>query len=168
MNEKTASPGFLAPGPKVKKTDRRVLAAILAVVTSLMVVLMFGLSSQKDAGSHGAGIPVVDHESKPLAPPVEGLGLDYLEKDTKAYIADVYDEVPIYPGIGIDMPAGTKDHIYRPCEPEYVYNGLLTVAKAGAKGAVLSRGFGEMQEKNMEAAGKAIDEINRLYNFNQE
>jgi len=97
--------------------------------------------------------------------PEQGLGLDYLEKDTKAYIGDVYNEVPIYPGIGIDMPAGTRDHIYRPCEPEYVYNGLLTIAKAGAKGTVLSRGFGEMREKNMEAAGRAIDEINRLYKF---
>jgi hypothetical protein len=97
--------------------------------------------------------------------PKDGLGLDYLEKDTKAYIADVYGEVPIYPGIGIDMPAGNPGNIHRPCEPEYVYNGLLTIAKAGAKGTVLSRGFGEMQPKNMEAAGKAIDEINRLYQF---
>ena len=98
--------------------------------------------------------------------PEQGLGLDYLEKDTKAYIGDVYDEVPIYPGIGIDMPSGpSRDTIFRPCEPEYVYNGLLTVAKAGAKGVVLSRGFGEMQPKNMEAAGRAIDEINRLYKY---
>jgi hypothetical protein len=97
--------------------------------------------------------------------PEQGLGLDYLEKDTKAYIAGVHHEVPVYPGIGIDMPAGTPERIYRECEPEYVYRGLLTVAKAGAKGTVLSRGYGEMREKNLEAAGKAIDEINRLYKF---
>jgi hypothetical protein len=97
--------------------------------------------------------------------PEQGLGLDYLEKDTKAYIAAVNNEVPIYPGIGIDMPAGTSERIYRECEPEYVYNGLLTVAKAGAKGTVLSRSYREMREKNMEAAGRAIDEINRLYKF---
>ena len=95
----------------------------------------------------------------------DGLGLDYLEKDTKAYIADVYGEVPIYPGIGLDMPAGTRDHIYRPCEPEYVHDGLLTIAKAGATGTVLSRQVAEMQHKNLEAAGKAIDEINQLYKF---
>jgi hypothetical protein len=97
--------------------------------------------------------------------PTDGLGLDYLEKDTKAYIADVYGEVPIYPGIGIDMPAGDPGHIFRPCEPQYVRDGLLTIAKAGAKGTVLSRGFGEMQDKNMVAAGETIDEINRLYKF---
>jgi len=97
--------------------------------------------------------------------PKDGLGLDYLEKDTKAYIADVHGEVPVYPGIGIDMPAGNPGNIFRPCEPEYVYNGLLTIAKAGATGTVLSRGFGEMQPKNMEAAGRAINEINRLYKF---
>lgn len=97
--------------------------------------------------------------------PEDGLGLDYLEKDTKAYIADVYNEVPIYPGIGIDMPAGNPGHIFRPCEPQYVRDGLLTIARAGAKGTVLSRAFGEMQHKNMAAAGEAIDEINRLYKF---
>ncbi len=95
--------------------------------------------------------------------PEDGLGLDYLQKDTKAYIADVRGEVPIYPGIGIDMPAGPKDHIYRPCEPEYVREGLLTIAKAGAQGTVLSRGLGEMQHKNLVAAGEAIDEINRTF-----
>ena len=63
------------------------------------------------------------------------------------------------------MPSGPPDHLNRPCEPEYVYNGLMTIAKAGAKGTVLSRQFAEMQEKNMEAAGRAIDEINRLYKF---
>jgi hypothetical protein len=94
-----------------------------------------------------------------------GLGLDYLEKDTRAYIADVDGAIPIYPGIGIDMPAGPKDHIYRSCEPQYVYDGLLTIAKAGAKGTVLSRNFGEMQEKNMESAGKAIGEIKRIYQY---
>ena len=94
--------------------------------------------------------------------PVQGLGLDYLEKDTKAYIADVKGEVPIYPGIGLDMPSGPKDHFYRPTEPEYVRDGLMTVFNAGAKGVVLSRGFGEMQAKNMEMAGKTIKEINRL------
>jgi hypothetical protein len=41
----------------------------------------------------------------------------------------------------------------------------LTVAKAGAKGTVFSRNFGEMQEKNMESAGKAIGEIRRIYQY---
>ena len=75
MSEKSASPGFLASGPKVKKTDRRVLMAILVVVTGLLVVLMFGLSSQKEDGSHRAGFSGVEQENKPLSAPVEGLGL---------------------------------------------------------------------------------------------
>ncbi|MDR2724837.1 MAG: conjugal transfer protein TrbI [Candidatus Adiutrix sp.] len=75
MSEKSASPGFLSTGPKVKKTDRRVLMAILVVVTGLLVVLMFGLSSQKEDGSHGAGFSAVEQENKPLSAPVEGLGL---------------------------------------------------------------------------------------------
>ncbi|MDR1541413.1 MAG: family 10 glycosylhydrolase [Clostridiales bacterium] len=94
--------------------------------------------------------------------PENGLGLDYLEKDTKAYIADVFGEVPIYPGIGLDMPSGPAGSMHRPCEPEYVRDGLLTIAKAGAQGTVLSRGFGEMQRKNLAMAGKTIDEINSM------
>ncbi|MDR1531318.1 MAG: hypothetical protein LBS62_03895 [Clostridiales bacterium] len=97
--------------------------------------------------------------------PEQGLGLDYLEKDTRAYIAEVDDAVPIYPGIGIDMPSGPESHKYRPCEPQYVYDGLMTIAKAGARGTVLCRDLCEMQEKNMEAAGKAIAEIQRVYQY---
>lgn len=55
---------------------------------------------------------------------------------------------PIYPGIGID------GNIHRYCEPEYVRDGLLTVYRAGAKGVVLSRGFGEMRPKTLRRPAK--------------
>lgn len=97
--------------------------------------------------------------------PQQGLGLDYLRRDTKAYIDDVYGEVPIYPGIGLDMPSGPDNA--RPTEPEYVREELLTIAEAGAEGTVLSRAYGEMQEKNLRAAGEAIREINRNYTFSR-
>jgi type IV secretion system protein VirB10 len=50
--------------------------AIMVIITGLLVVLMFGLSAQNPAETGGgAVIPVVEGENKPLAPPVEGLGL---------------------------------------------------------------------------------------------
>ena len=76
MTDQSTGPGFLAVGPKVKKTDRRVLAAILAAVTGLVMVLMGGLTAQKETGSSQVETsPQVETENKPLAPPVEGFGL---------------------------------------------------------------------------------------------
>jgi len=77
MSEKDTSPGFLASEPKVKKTDRRVLAAILFLIAGLLAVLMSGLTSQKETLNTGqAGKPVqVEGENKPVAPAVEELGL---------------------------------------------------------------------------------------------
>jgi type IV secretion system protein VirB10 len=77
MSEQDTGPGFLASEPKVKKTDRRILVAILFVITSLLAVLMSGLTSQKETLNSGqAGRSAqVDGENKPLVPPVEELGL---------------------------------------------------------------------------------------------
>jgi hypothetical protein len=96
--------------------------------------------------------------------PGNGLSVEYLKRDTVRYINAVSGEVPIYPGIGLDMPsapAGKPNN--RPTEPEYVKIGLQTIAEAGAKGVVLSRAFNEMQHKNLVAAGEAIVEINKHF-----
>lgn len=87
--------------------------------------------------------------------PEAGMSLDYLRRDTASAVAAVRGEVPIYPGIGLDMPSPK-----RPTEPEYVRSGLHAIYEAGAQGVVLSRGYNEMREKNLKAAGEAIDEIN--------
>lgn len=92
----------------------------------------------------------------------KGVDMDYIRKDTLRYVQSVYDEVPIYPGIGLDMPSGPLGHPgYHPTEPEGVKAALRTTAEAGAKGVVLSRSFGEMRHINLVAAGEAIDEINK-------
>jgi type IV secretion system protein VirB10 len=76
-NKDNASPGFLAPKPAVKKTNKKILAAIVAVITGLAVVLMLSMTSQKDVPgqNQGAAAPLLEGENKPLAPPVEGFGL---------------------------------------------------------------------------------------------
>lgn len=83
-----------------------------------------------------------------------------MKKDTERYVKSVLNEVPIYPGIGLDMPTSPVGEPHnRPTEPEYVKTGLKAIVEAGAKGVVLSRGFREMQHKNLVAAGEAIGEI---------
>ena len=74
-----ASPGFLAPKPAVKKSNKKVLSAIIAAITALAVVLMVTMTSQKENQSQDMGLAAVgsslEGENKPLAPPMEGFGL---------------------------------------------------------------------------------------------
>jgi len=92
--------------------------------------------------------------------PVNGMDYDYIRRDTQSYIKNTCGEVPIYPGIGLDMPSGPMGQPgYHPTEPEQVKKALFAAAEAGAKGVVLSRQFAEMQHKNIAAAGEALKEI---------
>lgn len=92
--------------------------------------------------------------------PQKGMSVRYLRDETARYRASVRDEIPIYPGIGLDMPSGPAGHPgFHPTEPEDVENALHAIAEAGAGGVVLSRALGEMREKNLLAAGNTIREI---------
>ncbi len=91
--------------------------------------------------------------------PKEGMGLDYLRRDVMESIAGVHDEIPIYPGIGLDMPTPA-----RTTEPEDVSSELITIYEAGARGVVLSRALGEMQDKNLRASGETIARIQKTIN----
>ncbi len=86
--------------------------------------------------------------------PEAGLSLDYLKKNTASAIKAVNGEISIYPGIGINIPAPT-----RTSSPDDVRAALFAVHEAGATGVQLTRNFIEMKPENLDAAGKAIDEI---------
>jgi len=86
--------------------------------------------------------------------PEGGMSLDYLKRDTQTAIQAVRGEVPIYPGIGIDMPSPK-----RPFTPESIRDALITVYQAGAPGVILCRNYVEMKREHIIAAGKAIAEI---------
>ncbi|MDO5377037.1 MAG: hypothetical protein Q4G52_01765 [Clostridia bacterium] len=89
--------------------------------------------------------------------PASGMSMDYLYRDVAWAVQESRGEVPIYPGIGLDMPTPAKT-----TEPEDVKRELHTIYRAGAKGVILSRSLGEMRECNLKAAGDAIDEINAI------
>lgn len=86
--------------------------------------------------------------------PSEGMSMDYLARDVAWSVAGVHDEIPIYPGIGLDMPTP-----YCTTEPENVKRELRVIHQAGARGVVLSRSLGEMRLCNLKAAGEAVREI---------
>jgi hypothetical protein len=86
--------------------------------------------------------------------PEGGMSLDYLKRDTTTAIAAVKGEVPIYPGIGIDMPSPK-----RPSTPESIRAALFAIYEAGATGVLLCRNYMEMKREHLLAAGQAIDEI---------
>lgn len=89
--------------------------------------------------------------------PQTGMGLDYLYRDVADAVREVRGEIPIYPGIGLDMPTPT-----RTTEPEDVKAELHTIYRAGAQGVVLSRSLSEMRQCNLRAAGEAVAEINAM------
>jgi hypothetical protein len=111
--------------------------------------------------AYGALSAMMGWEEAPLEDlPEGGLSLEYLRRDTARLVQAVGGQVPIYPGIGLDMPSGPAGHPgFRPTEPEYVKAGLRAIVEAGAQGVVLSRSFAEMRQKNLVAAGEAIAEI---------
>ena len=90
------------------------------------------------------------------------MSLAYLRRDVEESVKGVMNQIPIYPGIGLDMPTPA-----RTTEPEDVRSELWTIFEAGAQGVVLSRALGEMRECNLQAAGETLDEINRAIHQNK-
>lgn len=84
-----------------------------------------------------------------------GLSADYVYRETKRAMAGVKNEIPIYPGIDIDIPtkAGEKK-----TTPEDVRKSVKAAFAAGVDGVVLSRRYSEMKLANLAAAGQAIQE----------
>jgi hypothetical protein len=86
--------------------------------------------------------------------PAGGMSLAYLRRDTASAVAAVAGEIPIYPGIGIDMPSPTRAYT-----EDSIAEALRTVYEAGAQGVLLTRNYLEMNKAHMAAAGRAIAEI---------
>ncbi|MBI3972092.1 MAG: hypothetical protein HY332_12445 [Chloroflexi bacterium] len=66
----------------------------------------------------------------------------------------MHDEIPVYPGIDVDIPSGE-----RPTTPERVRDAVLGAFHGGAKGVILSRKYAEMQLDNLAGAGQALREL---------
>jgi hypothetical protein len=89
--------------------------------------------------------------------PTAGLSANYVFEETKRAIADVNGQIPIYPGIDIDIPTALNEKRTQPAD---VKAATLAAFKAGAPGVVLSRKYAEMRLTNLAGAGEALRELN--------
>jgi len=86
----------------------------------------------------------------------KGWSADYVRRETERAVKGVNDEIPIYPGIDIDIPTD-EDEVK--CTPEGVRDAVKGAFAGGAKGVVLSRKYSEMKLENLAGAGQAIKEL---------
>jgi hypothetical protein len=81
---------------------------------------------------------------------------EYVKRETERAIRGTGGSVPIYPGIGIDVPTGPEERKTTPADVEAGIKGAIA---GGAAGVILSRKYSEMKLANLEAAGKALREL---------
>ena len=85
-----------------------------------------------------------------------GFSEDYVYRLTRRIVDGVGGQVPVYPGIGFDVPYG-DDHFGG--DPEIVYRAVIQAFEAGASGIMLSREYAEMRVANMRAVGRALRDL---------
>ncbi|MEZ4865499.1 MAG: hypothetical protein R3C14_29585 [Caldilineaceae bacterium] len=85
--------------------------------------------------------------------PTRGLSPNYVYRETKRCVDAVAGKVPVYAGVGFDIP-WEKEHF--PSDPATVYQATLKAFEAGAKGLVVSREYDEMRLENLRAVGRAV------------
>lgn len=88
-----------------------------------------------------------------------GLSPDYVFQETQRAKAGVKGKSRILPGIDVNIPTGSKS---RKASPEDTYAATLSAFKGGADGVILSRKYSEMWLANLEAAGRAAREGEKL------
>lgn len=91
--------------------------------------------------------------------PTAGLSGASVGVETKRAIADVGGEIPIYPGIDIDIPTGLDE---KRTQPSDVKAATLAALEGGAPGVVLSRKYAEMKLTNIAGAKEALEEFGAL------
>lgn len=84
-----------------------------------------------------------------------GLSADYVARETKRAMAGVNQEIPVYPGIDIDVPTAAGE---KQTTPEDVRQAVKAAFAAGAQGVVLSRKYSEMKLANLAGAGQGLRE----------
>ena len=82
---------------------------------------------------------------------------DYVFRETQRALAGVQGKCRILPGIDIGIPVGKNS---RNASPDDTYAATAAALKAGAHGVIFSRKYSEMRWANLEAAGRAVRELN--------
>jgi len=97
---------------------------------------------------------IMDYDEAPLDKlAATGLSADYVYRETKRATAGVNNEIPVYPGIDIDIPTGANE---KQTKPDDVRNAVKAAFAAGAAGVILSRKYSEMRLANLEGAAHGL------------
>ncbi len=91
--------------------------------------------------------------------PTAGLSGASVGVETRKAIADVKGQVPIYPGIDIDIPTALNE---KRTQPSDVKAATAAALEAGAPGVVLSRKYAEMKLTNIAGAKEALRDFGAL------
>jgi hypothetical protein len=86
----------------------------------------------------------------------EGLGPDYVLRETKRALARAGPTMKIWPGIDIDIPTAATS---KKTSPDDVYLAVKAAFEGGAHGVLLSRKYSEMRLANLGGAGRALREL---------
>ncbi len=85
----------------------------------------------------------------------KGLSPDYVYRETRRCVEAVAGRIPVYPGLGFDIP-WQQDNF--PSDPRTVYDAAVKAFEAGARGLIVSREYDEMRLENLRAVGRAAKE----------
>lgn len=91
--------------------------------------------------------------------PMAGLSPDYVMRETQRAKAGVNGKSQILPGVDVNIPTGAKS---RKASPDDTYAATLAAFKGGADGVILSRKYSEMMLANLDAAGRAARDAEKL------
>lgn len=88
----------------------------------------------------------------------EGLGPEYVARETARVAEAVQGKALVYPGLGVDVEpnAGLQ---YPSQNPEDIEAAVKAAAKGGAKGFVLSINYAQMRERSLRAVGRALSAL---------
>jgi hypothetical protein len=100
---------------------------------------------------------VQQYRDKPLDRlAAEGLGPEYVSRETKRAVAGAGPKMKIWPGIDVDIPTAATS---KKTTPDDVYLAVKAAFDSGAHGVLLSRKYSEMRLDNIRGAGRALREL---------
>jgi hypothetical protein len=88
----------------------------------------------------------------------DGMPAEFVRQVVEIVRRDVGPDMPIYPGVGIDVRQQGFSRLMRPKD---VVAAVMAAAKAGADGITASRNYAEMKIANLKAFGQALKELGR-------
>jgi hypothetical protein len=124
-------------------------------VSNMHSTIFRDISAEETLAFH-YGVLGYGDEARLEALSTSGLSADYVARETRRAVSGVHNEIPIYPGIDIDIPTESRE---KKTQPSDVKSAVRAAFSAGAAGVVLSRKYSEMRLANLSAAGEAIREL---------